>query len=309
MALGDKSRLTNDLRDIYSVSGASHVLALSGLHLGIIYILLSLLVGMRRLGVLREVIIIAGIWSYAIFTGLSPSVVRASTMITIYAFVGLLGRDRMSLNALAFTAIIMLMANPLCLYDVGFQMSFMAVLAILVFCKPLLALMPDHDKDVTAAGKRGEQAVGRWSEKTVGRWVKDFAGRWGKKTLKWVWVMVVVSCCAQLGVAPLTAYYFGSFSTYFLLTNFFVIPMATIILYLTALMFVSVLIPPVLPYVAKGLAVVVGWQNALTKWVASLPGASIEGISLNRLQVLMVYVVIAALAVIVYKVLRLKNKI
>ena len=121
--------------------------------------------------------------------------------------------------------------------------------------------------------------------------------------------MVVVSCCAQLGVAPLTAYYFGRFSTYFLLTNFFVIPLATVILYLTALMFVSALVPPLLPWMAKVLAVVVGWQNGLAKGVASLPGSSIEGISLSRLQLLMVYVIIIAVATIVYKVLRLKNKI
>ncbi len=300
MALGDKSRLTNDLRDIYSVSGASHVLALSGLHLGIIYMLLSLMVGMRRLGWLREVFIIAGIWSYALFTGLSPSVVRASTMITVYALVGLLGRDRMSLNALAFTAIIMLIANPLHLYDVGFQMSFLAVLAILVFCKPLVALAPGHEEAMPVAG-RGDKNAEVW-------WKRALSGIW-QKTWKWLWVMVVVSCCAQLGVAPLTAYYFGRFSTYFLLTNFFVIPLATVILYLTALMFVSALVPPLLPWIAKVLAVVVGWQNGLAKGVASLPGSSIEGISLSRLQLLMVYVIIIAVAIIVYKVLRLKNKI
>lgn len=300
MALGDKSRLTNDLRDIYSVSGASHVLALSGLHLGIIYMLLSLMVGMRRLGWLREVFIIAGIWSYALFTGLSPSVVRASTMITVYALVGLLGRDRMSLNALAFTAIIMFIANPLNLYDVGFQMSFLAVLAILVFCKPLVALAPSHEDILSVTGRGGKTAEVWWKKALSGMW---------KKTLKWLWVMVVVSCCAQLGVAPLTAYYFGRFSTYFLLTNFFVIPLATVILYLTALMFVSALVPPLLPWVAKALAVVVGWQNGLAKGVASLPGSSIEGISLSRLQLLMIYVIIIAAATIVYKVLRLKNKI
>ena len=285
MALGDKSRITNDLRDVYSISGASHVLALSGLHLGIIYMLLSLLVGIRRKGVLHEVLIIIGIWSYAFFTGLSPSVVRASVMITIYSCVGLLGRDRMSVNALAFTAIIMLMANPLNLYDVGFQMSFMAVLSILIFCKPLVSLMPhteQPDKPLL---------------------------EWRTKVLRWLGVMVVVSCSAQLGVAPLTAYYFGRFSTYFLITNFFVIPLATVILYLTALMFLSTLVPSCLPFVAKALAMVVGWQNTMAGWVASLPGSSIEGIDLNRWQLLMVYVIMASMAVIAYKMLKVKNKI
>ncbi len=269
MALGDKSRLTNDLRDVYSISGASHVLALSGLHLGIIYILLSLLVGSKRLGAVREMLIILGIWSYAVFTGLSPSVVRASTMITIYAVIGVMRRDRMSLNALAFTAIIMLMINPLCLYDVGFQMSFMAVFSILVYYQPIYHLI---------------------STKFL----------MNNKVLKWAWAMVVVSCAAQLGVAPLTAYYFGRFSCYFLLTNFVVIPLATVILYLTALMLVASLWPAVMPWMAKALAAIVGLQTTLVKWVSHLPGASIEGISMNRLQLLLVYVIIASLSVVAY---------
>lgn len=269
MALGDRSRLTNDLRDIYSVSGASHVLALSGLHLSVIYILFSLLVGWRRLGVLLEVLIIGGIWAYALFTGLSPSVVRASVMITIFSLVGLIHRRRMSLNALALTVIIMLVINPLSLYDVGFEMSVMAVLAILVCYQPLYGLIS-----------------------------QDFL--LSHRVVKWIWAMVVVSCCAQLGAAPLTAYYFGRFSVYFLLTNFIVIPLATAVLYLTAAMLMATLLPPVLPCVAKLLAMVVGYQTTMVKWVSDLPGSHIEGIYISRIQLWMVYVFIAAVAVIFY---------
>lgn len=276
MALGDKSRITNDLRDIYSISGASHVLALSGLHLGIIYMLLSLVMGARRFGVLREVFIIGGIWAYAVFTGLSPSVVRAALMITIYSLVGLLRRDRMSLNALALTVIIMLAVNPLCLYDVGFQMSVMAVLFILVLYKPVYGLVS-----------------------------AEYLQR--HRVVKWVWAMVVLSCCAQIGVSPLTAYYFGRFSVYFLLTNFVVIPLATIILYLTAAMFVAALVPGLLPIVAKLLSTVVGWQTGVATWVSSLPGSSIENIALNRWQLLLIYVAIAALGVAFLRMLKLRS--
>ena len=276
MAMGDRSRITNDLRDIYSISGASHVLALSGLHLGIIYIMLSLMVGSRRLGVLREILIILGIWSYAIFTGLSPSVVRASVMITVYAVAAVLHRRRISLNALALTAILMVAVCPLSVYDVGFQMSFMAVLSIVVCYKPLAGLVSSEYQQ-------------------------------SHPVMKWVWTMAVVSCCAQLGTAPLTAFYFGRFSVYFLLTNFFVIPLATAILYLTAAMLISSLIPGLLPFMARCLALVVGCQNMFARWVASLPGSSIEGININRWQLLMVYVVIAAVSVVVYKMMKVKN--
>ena len=203
------------------------------------------------------------------FTGLSPSVVRASVMITIYAVIGVMRRDRMSLNALALTAIIMLFANPLCLYDVGFQMSFLAVFFILVYYKPVYGLVSS-----------------------------SFLMR--HPVLKWVWAMVVVSCCAQLGVAPLTAYYFGRFSCYFLLTNFVVIPLATVILYLAAAMMMASLWPSLLSWMAKVLSIVVGLQTAMVRWVSSLPEASIEGITINRVQLLLVYVIIMAFSVVAY---------
>lgn len=230
------------------------------------------------MGVFREFLIIAGIWSYAVLTGLSPSVVRASTMITIYALVSILRRDRMSLNALAFTAIVMLVANPLCLYDVGFQMSFMAVLAILVLYKPIYGF--------------------------VGR---EFL--FSHPILKWLWAMVVVSLCAQLGVAPLTAYYFGRFSVYFLLTNFIVIPLATFIIYATAVLIVASLWAPAMAVVAAVLRFVVKLQNTLVSWVSSLPGSSIEGIHINRLQLLFIYVLIIALLIFAERLLRRKIKL
>lgn len=273
MTMGDKSRLTREMRDVYSISGASHVLALSGLHLGIIYMLLSLLVGGRKMGAFRELLIIIGIWSYAVLTGLSPSVVRASTMINIYALVSILRRDRMSLNALAFTAIVMLVANPLCLYDVGFQMSFMAVLAILVLYKPVYGLVS-----------------------------REFL--FSHPMLKWLWAMVAVSLCAQLGVAPLTAYYFGRFSVYFLLTNFIVIPLATFIIYATAVLIVASVWTPAMMVVAAVLRFVVKLQNNLVSWVSSLPGSSIEGIHINRTQLFLIYVLIIALLVFIGRLLK-----
>ena len=264
MTLGDKSRLTNDLREVYSISGASHVLALSGLHIGIIYALMVLVVGYRRLGWLREVVVIVGIWSYAFFTGLSPSVVRAAMMITVYSIVSIANRDRMSLNTLSLTAIIMLVWNPLYLYDVGFQMSFMAVLFILLCYPTLFALMP-------------------------GRWMDGLPFR----PLRWAWSMVVVSLCAQLGTCPLTMYYFGRFSVYFLLTNFIVIPMAILILYLTAAMLLCSWWPAVQSFIAGPLIWVVDVQNSALRGIAALPGSHIEDIELSRWQVVVIYLLIS----------------
>ena len=120
MALGDKSALTKELKDVYSITGASHVLALSGLHLGIIYTLLSLLVRGRRWQMASQLLIILSIWAFVFLVGLSTSVVRSAMMLSIYALMSLGHRDKMSVNTLAFSAIVLLIFNPLSLFDVGF---------------------------------------------------------------------------------------------------------------------------------------------------------------------------------------------
>ena len=245
MALGDKSQLTKDLKETYAVTGASHILALSGLHLSLIYTLLSLLL----------------IWLYVFLVGMSASVVRSALMLTVYALLSLGHRDKMSVNTLAFAAIVMLLINPRSLFDIGFQLSFVAVLSILLFY-PLFE--------------------GVWSQSFL----------LDHRAFKWLWTMLAVSCAAQIGVAPLIAYYFGRFSNYFLLTNLVVIPAATLILYLSLV----VLLIPSLAYL---LIYIVDTLNRLLAWIATLPGASIEGLHPTLLQVSMVYVVIAAVYLLV----------
>lgn len=256
MTLGDKSQLTNELRKTYAITGASHILALSGLHLGIIYTLLSLLLSRRRWWIVSQVVIIVCIWLYVFLVGMTVSVVRSAVMITVYALLSLGHRDKMSVNTLAFAAIVMLLFNPLSLFDVGFQLSFLAVLAILLFY-PLFE----------------------------GVWPQPFL--MDHRVFKWLWTMLSVSCAAQIGVAPLIVYYFGRFSCFFLLTNLLVVPAATLILYLSLV----VLLIPSLAYL---LIYMVDTLNHLLTWVATLPGVSIEGLHPTLLQVSMVYVIIMA---------------
>ena len=262
MTLGDKSALTSELRDIYSVTGASHVLALSGLHLGIIYTLLSFFVVGRRCKALSQVMLILGVWGFVLIVGMSVSIMRSALMLSVYALLSLGHRDRMSVNTLAFTAIVLLVINPLSLFDVGFQLSFVAVLAILVW-------MPLFERAFS--------------------WELLMSHR----VLKWAWGMVAVSCAAQIGVAPLIAYYFGRFSCYFLLTNFIVIPAATLILYLTVIVIAFPTHAYLLLYIGDGL-------NAILSYIAKLPGASIEGLHPTLLQTAMVYVIIVAFYGLVY---------
>lgn len=254
MALGDKSALTHELRDTYSVSGASHVLALSGLHLGIIYCMLWLLLPHRRWPAVSQTIILIVMWLYVLLVGMPVSVVRSAVMLTVYGLLSISHRNKMSVNALAFTAIVMLMWNPEWLFDIGFQLSFMAVLAILLFV-PVF-------EDVFSAKYLQEHRL-----------------------VRYVWGLVAVSVSAQIGVAPLLAYYFGRLSTYFLLTNFIVLPAAYIILGFSLI----VLLFPSLAYI---LLYIVDTLNAVLFRITAIPGSSIDGFHPNVLQVVLTYVII-----------------
>ena len=256
MALGDKSALTHELRETYSMTGASHILALSGLHLSIIYALLSMLVVGRRWQTISQVAIILSIWAFVFLVGMSASVVRSAVMLTVYALLALGHRKKMSVNTLAFTAIVMLLVSPQALFDVGFQMSFMAVFSILLF---------------------------------VPLFYRPFSAEYlmTHRVVKWIWGMVAISIAAQIGVAPLIAYYFGRFSCYFLLTNFIVIPAATIILYLS-------LATLLIPSIGVLLASIVGLLNTTLLYIATIPGATIEGLHPSVMLTASIYGIIFA---------------
>ena len=265
MALGDKSALTQELKDVYSVTGASHVLALSGLHLSIIFGLIVLLAGGRHklFTIHCSLFTILCVWAFVFLVGMSTSVVRSAVMLSIYALLSLGHRDRMSVNTLAFTAIVMLMASPMSLFDIGFQMSYMAVLAILLFVPLMESLFTE------------EYLMSH-------------------RLVRWLWGMVVVSCAAQIGVAPLIAYYFGRFSCYFLLTNFIVIPAAMLILYLS----LAVLLMPSFAYILFDIVVVL---NSLLAKMALIPGASIDNLYPTKIQTTMIYLIIVAVYLLALK--------
>ena len=256
MALGDKSSLTKDLKETYSMTGASHILALSGLHLGIIYALLSLLVVGRRWQMVSQVAIILSIWAFVFLVGMSTSVVRSAVMLTVYALLAIGHRQKMSVNTLAFTAIVMLLVSPQALFDVGFQMSFMAVFSILLFT-PLFYRPFSSEYLMT------------------------------HRLVKWLWGMVAVSIAAQIGVAPLIAYYFGRFSCFFLLTNFIVIPAATLILYLS-------LATLLIPSIGVVLASIVGLLNTTLLYISTIPGATIDGLHPSVMLTASIYAIIFA---------------
>lgn len=265
MTLGDKSALSADIRDTYSITGASHILALSGLHLGIIYWLITLLIPRWRWRMMSQIVTILAIWAFAFLTGLSPSVTRSATMLTVYALLSIGYRDRASVNVLAFTALVMLVVSPLTVFDIGFQMSFLAVLGILLFHPLFYHLLP-----------------------------LPFLQR--HLIVRCPWGMLCLSLAAQLGVAPLTAFYFHRFSCYFLLSNFIVIPCAYVILIgALLLLFTSSAL------MATTLSCIVMLMNRTLGGVASLPLSSIDHLHPTLLQTSLLYVAVGGLYVVLLR--------
>ena len=264
LTLGDKTDLSESVRESYSVAGVSHVLALSGLHIGLLYalaffLLRPLLLGGQSGRVLRSLLLILLLWLFAFFTGLSPSVVRSAAMFSIWALADLCGRQSFSLNTLALTAWLMLLVRPVWLFDVGFQLSFAAVLSILLFQPFLYRLCP----------------------------VRHRAGTY-------LWGLVSVSVVAQLGTAPLVLFYFSRFSTHFLLTNLLVVPLVTLILYAAVVLLLLTPMSGLQAVAAVGLEKMLRMLNLLVRWVEQLPYASVDGIWLYPLEVAGCYLVLGA---------------
>ncbi len=199
LILGYRQALDKELQITFSSTGASHVLAVSGLHTGILYgsltFILSILGRSPRIRYIRQLIILPVIWVFAFLTGLSPSVVRAASMITLVGIGELIGRKSITVNTIGASAFLMLLYNPLYFFDVGFQLSYSAVFAIVLFNPVMTGLYKTRN--------------------TI---------------LNYIWELSCVSISAQIGTAPLAIYYFQQFPIVFLLTNLFVIPLSGILL-------------------------------------------------------------------------------
>ncbi len=263
LTVGDKDELGDDIIETYSVAGASHVLALSGLHIGFLYALFWLILSplwkrWERLKPVLLLFIILFLWGFAFLTGLSSSVVRSVIMFSLLALAGLQPEKPITLNTLAATAFLMLLYHPAWLFDVGFQLSFSAVAAILIFQPKLYAL---------------------WKVKN--------------RPLRYVWGLTTISIAAQLGTAPLVILYFSRFSTHFLLTNLWVIPMVSLILYSAVFLLMLTPFPFLQHAFASVVEALVRVQNAVLQWIEQLPAASVDGIWTDVWEVLLFYFFLA----------------
>lgn len=234
LLLGNKSFLDKETKLTYSQTGAMHILAVSGLHVGILYGILYFLLGrfksvprLKWLIILIELIVI---WTFAAIADFSPSVLRASTMFSFIAVGMSLSRYVNIYNILALSALVLLIYNPNYIYEVGFQLSYAAVVSIIFFHKYIYGLFITKNK------------------------VIDF-----------FWNISAVSIAAQIGTAPLTIYYFNQFPSYFFLSNLLAIPAAFLILSIGLALFSSSIVSTYL-----NISVIEVFLGTVLEWIISL---------------------------------------
>lgn len=272
LTLGYKNELSDELKQGFRTTGTVHVLSVSGLHVGIIYLMISFLLGFIRRASryywIKPVLIILLLWVYAFITGLPPSVVRASGMLTVFCAGEIFGKKSFSIHALYIAAFFILLISPFSLFDIGFQLSFMSVLSILY-------LQP-----------RASNLI-----------------RIENRYIKKIWQLFTLSLVAQLATFPICLYYFGTFPTYFFITNLLIVPLVTLIMYVVGVVivdhFIGLLFSDFSYYIyylpVKILQLLVELMTTLIRFFENLPMALIDNVKISFADMVLVFTIIVSL--------------
>jgi competence protein ComEC len=261
LVLGDRNFLFADIQATYSKSGVMHILAVSGMHVAILYGFLLVLLGFldrsRTGSVIQSIIILLLVWAYSFLTGLPPSVLRSAVMFTFLLVGKLLNRNSNTLNTLAASALCLILVSPNIVFDIGFQLSYMAVAGIIIFYEPIRKLFLP-----------------------------------GNRVLNYIWELIAVSIAAQLTTTPLAIFYFHQFPNYFLLSNLIAVPASSITLALA----IALLATSFLPWLATYLAIVLGYTidflNGGIKIIERLPGSVTDNLSISLSETFLIYVIL-----------------
>ncbi|MCD4741650.1 MAG: ComEC family competence protein, partial [Desulfobacteraceae bacterium] len=273
LLLGSKDKLSDEQKENFSSAGAMHVLCVSGLHVGIIYIVLGycflFLKRNRNWNIVRTILIILLIWAYAFITGLAPSVLRASLMFSFIALGSTFKRHTNIFNTLFASALILLIINPHMLFAVGFQLSYLALSGI-------LSVQPFLYQLWSAPGKAMDK----------------------------IWSLTTVSIAAQLATFPLALLYFHQFPNYFIITNLIVIPLAGMIIYSGIIALICSPIPYMHDFFRIIFKLFLKTMNGSVHLIDNLPFSTTKGILLVGYEVLILYL----LFLMIGQMISMKNK-
>ncbi len=261
IVIGYKDDLDKDLVQAYSNVGIVHIIAISGMHLGMIFLLLELLFGLLTFGKKSRskiIPIIILLWAFAIVTGATPSVLRSALMFSCLLIGKNYFKKSSSYNGLALSAFILLCINPYYLWDVGFQLSYLAVFGIMWLQRPIYNLI----------------------------YVKY-------KAADWVWQLASVSIAAQIITMPLSLLYFHQFPVLFLFTNILAIPLAMAGLYTGVALIVFSFIPILAQAIGYILFGLIWLLNYIVHFFSGLSFSLIQGIHASPLTTFFLYLFIA----------------
>lgn len=256
LIIGLRGDIDDSLLNAYASAGAIHVLAVSGLHVGIIYGLLMVLLGWLRKTVSGRVIftivILSALWFYALITGFSPSVFRAVTMFSFIVMAQAMNRKSSIYNTIAASAFILLCVDPLLIMQVGFQLSYLAVIGIVYLYPKIISL---------------------WEPENV--------------LLDKVWKLSAVGIAAQIATFPLGMFYFHQFPSYFIISNLLVIPAATVILFVGIAFLLVSWWSTTAAFLALILKYLISFMNNVVLFIEQLPFSIIENIYVTGIDLLL----------------------
>jgi competence protein ComEC len=261
LLLGQRQDISNEIYSSYTNAGAIHILAVSGLHVGIILIILGLifkpLERLKHGKLIKTILLVSILWSFALIAGLSASVTRAVTMFSIVAIALNLNRPTNIYNTLAISVFFILLFKPLFLFDVGFQLSYLAVFAI-VTIDPLLYRI--------------------WKPKY---WLTDL-----------FWHTLTITISAQFGIIPISLYYFHQFPSLFFVSNLIIIPGLGIILGFGILIIFLAVLNLLPQFLADFFGYIISLMNSFVVWVSRQEAFLFKDISFNLLDVVASYILI-----------------
>lgn len=260
LVLGDRDHLDSEAVNAFGKSGAMHVLAVSGLHVGLILALLIYVLSLFPKWISKyqaTIIALIIIWLYALLTGFSPSVFRAVVMFSLLTLAKLTGKNYNSLNVLMISVIILLLFNPLLLFDLGFQLSYLAMLGILLLYKPIFSF-----------------------------WYISHA------QLRKIWEGTAIGLAAQVFTLPLTLYCFHQFPNYFLVTNIGLMVLTNLVLIAGVVLIVLNFVPFISWFVAWILSIAVLIMFWFVQWIEHLPASTATGFTMGFGEVFILYSII-----------------
>ena len=258
LLIGYTQDLDKDLVQAYSNTGVVHIIAISGMHLALIYVMLVLIFNempfIRKSKIIKVIFILSCLWLFSLLTGGAASILRSAVMFSCIVIGENFGRKTSIYNSLAASAFILLCYNPYFLWDVGFQLSYLAVLGIVIFQKPIYHLLYIKNK---------------WVDK--------------------LWALVSVSLAAQIFTFPVCIYYFHQFPTLFLFTNIIMVPLSSLILFVEIFLIALAWMPFVGSLIGKLTWWLVWLMNKIILWFNDLPFALWDRISASVASTLILY--------------------